>query len=92
MCKRYNEGMESFVPIIVSIIGAVATIAGAFIAVNKGNREKEIKDAQREQWQKDQFEAINHKLDIHNGYAEKFGDISRTMVAMQKDIEFLKSK
>lgn len=92
MCKRYNEGMESFVPIIVSIIGAAATIAGAFIAVNKGNREKEIKDAQREQWQKDQFEAINHKLDIHNGYAEKFGDISRTMVAMQKDIEFLKSK
>lgn len=84
--------MSDAIPIIVSIIGAVSTIAGAFIAVNKGNREKEIKDAQREQWQKDQFESINHKLDIHNGYAEKFSDISRSMVAMQKDIEYLKGK
>ena len=99
MCKRYNEGMESFVPIIVSIIGAVATIAGAFIAVNKGNREKEIKDAQREQRQSDRLDSIEErianlskKVDIHNGYAEKFGQVATNMALMAKDIEYLKNK
>lgn len=76
------------------VISGVFAIIGSYVAnvalTIRKNREQEIKDAQREQWQQDQFDAINHKLDIHNGYAEKFGDISRSMVAMQKDIEYLK--
>lgn len=76
------------------VISGVFAIIGSYVAnvalTIRKNREQEIKDAQREQWQQDQFNAINHKLDIHNGYAEKFGDISRSMVAMQKDIEYLK--
>lgn len=76
------------------VISGVFAIIGSYVAnvalTIRKNREQEIKEAQREQWQQDQFDAINHKLDIHNGYAEKFGDISRSMVAMQKDIEYLK--
>lgn len=76
------------------VISGAFAIIGSYVAnvalTIRKNREQEIKDAQREQWQQDQFDAINHKLDIHNGYAEKFGDISRSMVAMQKDIEYLK--
>lgn len=76
------------------VISGVFAIIGSFVAnvalTMRKNREQEIKDAQREQWQQDRFEAIEHKLDIHNGYAEKLGDISKSMVAMQKDIEYLK--
>ena len=46
----------------------------------------------REQKHADRLEAIEHKLDIHNGYAEKLGDIGEAIVAMKKDIEFLKEK
>lgn len=76
------------------VISGFFAVIGSYVAnvamTIRKNREQAIKDAQREQWQQDQFDAINHKLDIHNGYAEKFGDISRSMVAMQKDIEYLK--
>lgn len=78
--------------IICTIITAVAGVVGAYAAVQKGRREDAIKDAQREQRQADRLETIERKLDEHNGYAEKLGDISKSMVAMQKDIEYLKSK
>lgn len=78
--------------IICTIITAVAGVVGAYAAVQKGRREDAIKDAQREQRQADRLEAIERKLDEHNGYAVKLGDISKSMVAMQKDIEYLKSK
>lgn len=78
--------------IICTIITAVAGVVGAYAAVQKGRREDAIKDAQREQRQADRLETIERKLDEHNGYAEKLGDISKSIVAMQKDIEYLKSK
>ena len=86
-------------PIIVAIISSIGGIIGAYLAVQKGNRESEIKDAQREQRQSDRLDRIDEKIsnlekkvDIHNGYAEKFGDIATSMTAMSKDIEYLKNR
>lgn len=84
-------------PIIVAIISSVGGIVGAYLAVQKGNRESEIKDAQREQRQSDRLDRIDEKMerlekkvDIHNGYAEKFGEVAKNMAVMAEDIEFLK--
>ncbi len=86
-------------PIIVAIISSIGGIVGAYLAVQKGNKEAEIKDAQREQRQSDRLDRIDEKIsnlekkvDIHNGYAEKFGDIANSMTAMSKDIEYLKNR
>lgn len=76
--------------IIVAIITGAFSFAGNVILNKKKSQEDAIKDAQREQRQSDRLESIEHKLDIHNGYAEKLGKISESMVAMQKDIEYLK--
>lgn len=80
-----------------TIITAVAGVTGAYLAVRKGNQEQEIKNAQREQRQSDRLDNIDEKIttlerkvDIHNGYAEKLGDISKNMAVMAKDIEYLK--
>jgi hypothetical protein len=85
--------------IIIALIASAGGIAGAYLAVRKGNREQEIKDAQREQRQSDRLDRIEEKMgnlekkvDIHNGYGEKFGDISKNMAVMAKDIEYLKSR
>ena len=82
-----------------TIITAVAGITGAYLAVRKGNQEQEIKNAQREQRQSDRLDNIEgkittleRKVDIHNGYAEKLGDISKNMAVMAKDIEYLKER
>lgn len=76
--------------IIVALITGIASVIGNYFIMLKNKKESEIKDAIREQKQADRLDAIEHKLDIHNGYAEKLGDISITMVQMQKDIEYLK--
>ena len=90
----YNELMETvdLTQIIVALISCLGGIIGAFLAVRKGNKENEIRDAQREQRQIDRLDRIDekiisleHKVDIHNGYAEKFASIA-------KDIEYLKTK
>ena len=85
--------------IIVAIISCLGGIIGAFLAVRKGNRENEIRDAQREQRQTDRLDRIDekissleHKVDIHNGYAVKFGDIANSITSLSKDIEYLKQR
>lgn len=82
-----------------TIITAIAGIIGAYLAVRKSTQEQEIKNAQREQRQSDRLDRIDEKIsslekkvDIHNGYAEKLGDISISMTAMSKDIEYLKNR
>lgn len=82
--------------IVASVIGAVASVIGAYIAarsaLDKKSREDEVKDAQREQRQQDQLEEIKHKLDVHNGYAEKLGDIQLDIAGIHKDIEYLRKR
>jgi len=38
------------------------------------------------------LQQIEKKLDIHNGYAEKFGEITADIKLIQKDVEYLKEK
>ena len=76
--------------ILVAIITGICSVIGNYFISLKNKKESEIRDAQREQKQSDRLDAIEHKLDIHNGYAEKLGSISISMAQMQKDIEYLK--
>lgn len=91
--------ITSVTSIVVALISSAGGIIGAALAVKKGNRESEIKDALREQRQSDRLDRIEEKMselskkvDIHNGYAEKFGEVAKSLVGMSKDIEYLKSK
>ena len=90
---------SSIATIIVALITSLGGVVGAYLAVQKGNKDSEIKDAQREQRQSDRLDRIDEKIgnlekkvDIHNGYAEKFGAIANSMTAMSKDIEYLKNR
>ena len=84
-----NELIITIIPAIASVIGAVIA---ARSAVDKKAREDDIKNAQREQRQQDQLEEIKRKLDIHNGYAEKLGDIQLDIAGIHKDIEYLRKR
>ena len=78
--------------VVVAIITGAFTLAGTYLMQRKKSQDDAVKEAQREQRQTDRLERIEekigrleHKVDIHNGYAEKLG-------AIQKDIEYLKEK
>lgn len=80
--------------IIVAFITGTASVIGAYMAtksaMDKKSREDAIVDAQREQRQSDRLDAIERKLDIHNGYAEKIGEIQLDIAGIHKDIEYLR--
>lgn len=76
--------------IIVGILAVVGSYAGNVALSQKKAREDELKDKERETRQEDRMKSIESKLDEHNKYAEKLGSIEKSMVAMQKDIEYLR--
>ena len=85
--------------IIVSLIGFAGIVVGAIIGYFTSVKKNAVIEAKREQEQADnfkqifkRFDAVDKRLDEHNHYAEKFNDVAKSMIAMQKDIEYLKGK
>lgn len=85
--------------ILSTLITALASIAGAFLAVKKGNHQKELQDIQREQRQNDKMEHIEDridrlekKVDTHNGYAEKFAKNSESLAVLATKIESIEKR
>lgn len=73
--------------IIVAIITAVSTIAGSWLVNHKEFRKDEIKRAKREQFIDNNLEIIQKKLDEHNHYAEKFGEIEKAIVRIDTTLK-----
>lgn len=83
--------------IIVALIGLFGTILGLLAGSYVRSRSEAVKEAKREQQQTDFFnkifdemKGIKQRLDAHNQYAEKFGDIEKSIVSIQKDIEYIR--
>ena len=91
--------VEAIAMVISAALAAVASAYGSYMVGKKNRQTAKTENALREQAQNIKLEAIEKKLDIHNGYAEKFGEISMSIKDIQKDteitrkeIEYLKEK
>lgn len=78
--------------IIVGIIALIGSVFSNLIIVRRKAQADAIKDMERETRQEDRMRSIEKKLDEHNHYAEKLGSIEKSIVAMQKDIEYLRKE
>ena len=78
--------------IIVAVISAVATIATQLLINAQNKKEMSIAQAVRDKGFEDRLQVIEEKLESHNSYAEKFASVSNSIVAMQKDIEYLRKE
>lgn len=83
--------------ITVALIGLLGILIGSVCTLIGKSRKDAAKEAAREQAQNDKFERIfsememiKKKLDQHNHYAEKFGEIEKAIITIQKDIEYIK--
>ena len=91
--------MDTNSQIIIAIIGLIGTIIGAIIGYLGKSRKNAIDEAKREQQQSDLFNKIfeemnliKKKLDEHNHYAEKFGEIEKSIISIKKDIEYIRKE
>ncbi|MBO7731341.1 MAG: hypothetical protein J6S67_02260 [Methanobrevibacter sp.] len=85
--------------IIVALIGLLGTVLGILGGLYARSKKQAIEEAKREQNQADQFNRlfaemsdIKKRLDVHNKYAEKFGDIEITLTGVKKDIEYIRKE
>ena len=78
--------------IIVGILAVIGSYLGNVALTRRKTREDAIKDAEREATQLERMKSIERKLDEHNHYAEKLASIEKSMISMQKDIEYLRKE
>lgn len=82
--------------IVTAIITGLLAVAGSYVGnvaiSRKKSQEDAVRDAKRETRQQVRLESIERKLDIHNGYAEKIGDVQRDISKLQKDVEWLRGE
>lgn len=91
--------MLDWTQILVAGMTTLGGIAGAYLAVRKGNIEQAIKNAQHEQKQQDALDDVKSelvdvkkRLDTHNGYAEKFASASKDIALLQRDTQYIKEE
>lgn len=66
--------------IIVAIITASGAVLGQLIITSASKKRSVVEESKREQRLNDRLETIEHKLDEHNGYAKKIGQIERSLI------------
>ena len=78
--------------VLAALIGAAASIIVNLISVWRQNRKRATDEARKEERLEARLKSIEntqkevcHKLDVHNGYAEKIGSV-------QQDIAYIKGK
>lgn len=85
--------ISGLVAIVVCIINSRAQqkkmMREMMVELQKQNVEmrnnEAIRDAKLQMWMK----GVEEKLDIHNGYAEKLGNIEKSIAVIQNDIKTL---
>lgn len=77
--------------IVVAIIAAAASILGQWIISRKQSQDKAISDARRDERLEMRLSEVEKKLDVHNGYAEKFAEIGKDIAIIKTQIEELKT-
>lgn len=75
--------------VIVAIITGVCAVFGQWLITRQQTAKRKIDDAVRDAKLEDRISALEHKIDIHNGYAEKFSAIGTDIAVIKNDIKTL---
>ena len=87
----YNEVMITENIIVAVVTGIFATI-GVVVSNVASNRKNSVEQAKRDQKLEDKIQSLSNRVDIHNGYAEKFAESTTSINLLQKDIEYIKGE
>ena len=78
--------------IIVALITGLCAVVGNWLISHQQTEKRRVEDAVRDDRQEDRLAAIERKLDIHNGYAEKFSEIGKDIAVIKTEIKTLYEK
>lgn len=73
-----------FIAVVSGITGVITAIGVLIANIQQNKKTAALLDYRMQQ--------VERKIDVHNGYACRFEEIEKAIVAIQKDIEFLRNK
>lgn len=76
--------------IIVALITGVCSVIGQFIISRANDAKKAAEDAAREARLDERLKGVEKRLDTHNNYAEKIGQIQIDLASLATEIKNLK--
>lgn len=77
--------------VLAALIGAGSAIIVQLIGAWQQKKKRAIEDAIKEERLENRLKSIEHKLDTHNGYAEKLGDIQADIASIKTDVAVTKN-
>ena len=78
--------------VIVAIITGICSVLGQWLISRNAAEKQKVEDAVRDARLEDRIKAVERKLDIHNGYAEKFSEIGTDIAVIKTELKALKEK
>lgn len=75
--------------VIVALITGVCAVLGQWLISRAQTAKQKEADAIRDALQEERLKNIEHKIDIHNGYAERFAEIGTDIAVIKNDIKTL---
>ena len=85
-------GESIAVAVITGVLAVFGTWVGNVSVSRKKTREDAIRDARRDQELKDKLDRLEKKVDEHNGWGEKFGEIKKDIAVIKTEIEILRKE
>lgn len=78
--------------VIVAIITGGVTLTVNLVANWTARRRDAVQNAVRDQELKDKLDVLEKKVDEHNGYAKRFGEIEKAIVRIDTKMESLHNR
>ena len=75
--------------VIVALITGLCAVFGQWLISRSQSKQKKLDDAVRDARIEDRLKSLEAKVDIHNGYAERFADIGTDIAVIRNDIHNL---
>ena len=75
--------------VIVALITGVCAVLGQWLISRQQTTQRIKDDAARDALLDKRMSDIEHKIDIHNGYAERFAEIQTDIAVIKNDVKTL---
>ena len=78
--------------IIIAVITGACAVIGQWLISRQAASKRQIEEAKRDQNIEDRIKSLEDKIDIHNGYAEKFTALGTDIAVIKAEIENLSKR
>jgi len=75
--------------VLIALITGLCAVIGQWLISRSQNEKRKTEDAVRDARLEDRLRSVEKKLDVHNGYAEKFSEIQTDIAVIRNDIKTL---